>query len=50
MLIDGLNGGSTDASHKGWFELSGFDFDLANPSNIGPQAAALSAANRNSPR
>ena len=35
MLIDGLNGGSTDASHKGWFELSGFDFDLTNPTKIG---------------
>jgi type VI protein secretion system component Hcp len=35
MLIDGLNGGSTDASHKGWFEISSLDFDLANPADIG---------------
>ena len=35
MLIDGLNGGSTDPSHEGWFEISGFDFDLTNPANIG---------------
>ena len=28
MLIDGLNGGSTDSQHKGWFEITGFDFDL----------------------
>ena len=35
MLIDGLNGGSTDPSHKGWFEISSLDFDLANPANIG---------------
>ena len=28
MLIDGLNGGSTDPSHKGWFEISSLDFDL----------------------
>jgi type VI protein secretion system component Hcp len=36
MLIDGLNGGSTDASHRGWFEITGLDFDLANPTSIGP--------------
>jgi uncharacterized repeat protein (TIGR01451 family) len=30
MLIDGLNGGSADQSHKGWFEISRFDFDLTN--------------------
>ena len=35
MLIDGLNGGSTDPSHKGWFEISSLDFDLANPADIG---------------
>ena len=28
MLIDGLNGGSTDTQHKGWFEITGFDLDL----------------------
>ena len=28
MLIDGLNGGSQDTQHKGWFEITGFDFDL----------------------
>jgi type VI protein secretion system component Hcp len=32
MLIDGLNGGSTDPSHRGWFEITGLDFDLENPS------------------
>ena len=31
MLIDGLNGGSTDSQHKGWFEISNFEFDLENP-------------------
>jgi type VI protein secretion system component Hcp len=35
MLIDGLNGGSTDPSHQGWFEISSLDFDLANPTDIG---------------
>ena len=29
MLIDGINGGSQDAQHKGWFEITGFDLDLA---------------------
>ena len=28
LLIDGLNGGSTAAGHEGWFEISGFDFDI----------------------
>ena len=28
MLIDGLNGGSTDSQHKGWFEVSNFDLIL----------------------
>jgi type VI protein secretion system component Hcp/Ca2+-binding RTX toxin-like protein len=32
MLIDGLNGGSTDPLHQGWFEITGLDFDLENPS------------------
>ena len=30
MLIDGLDGGSTDKLHQGWFEISGFDLDLEN--------------------
>ena len=38
MLIDGLNGGSTDSQHKGWFEFSSFDFDLENPSTFNPKA------------
>ena len=41
MLIDGLNGGSTDSQHKGWFEISGFDFDLENPSTLNPKALVL---------
>ena len=28
MLIDGLNGGSLDKQHKGWFEISGVDLDM----------------------
>jgi type VI protein secretion system component Hcp len=29
MLIDGLNGGSLDAQHIGWFEIKGVDLDSA---------------------
>ena len=29
LLIDGLNGGSTDEHHVGWFEIDGFDFDIS---------------------
>ena len=29
LLIDGLNGGSTDEHHVGWFEIAGFDFDIS---------------------
>src|SRR5262245_39414648 len=35
MLIDGLNGGSTDPSHQGWFEITGFDLDLENLGGAG---------------
>ena len=49
MLIDGLNGGSTDSQHKGWFEISSFNFDLENSSNLDPKAAP-SSANRISRR
>ena len=51
MLIDGLNGGSTDSSHKGWFEISSFDFDLENSSNLGPGSRGVgTSANRISRR
>ena len=28
MLIPGLNGGSLDAQHEGWFEITGVDLDM----------------------
>ena len=28
LLIDGVDGGSQDANHRGWFEISGYDLDL----------------------
>jgi VCBS repeat-containing protein len=30
LLIDGINGGSTDKDHVGWFEIDGFEFDISN--------------------
>jgi type VI protein secretion system component Hcp len=33
LLIDGLNGGSTDEAHKGWFEINGFDLDIGSASD-----------------
>ncbi len=36
LLIDGLNGGSTDKDHVGWFEIDGFDFDIARAAASGP--------------
>src|SRR5258708_2507153 len=30
LLIDGLDGGWTDAQNVGWFEINGFDLDLSN--------------------
>jgi type VI protein secretion system component Hcp len=32
LLIDGLNGGSLDQTHAGWFEIQSFSIDLANTS------------------
>src|SRR3954452_11405970 len=29
LLIDGINGGSQDDQHRGWFEIDGYDLDLA---------------------
>ena len=45
MLIDGLNGGSTDKLHKGWFEITRFDFDLTNPATIGSGGAGVGKPN-----
>src|SRR4029077_17238139 len=29
LLINGLDGGSTDEHHVGWFEIDGFDFNIS---------------------
>ena len=47
MLIDGLNGGSADPSHKGWFEISSLDFDLANPTNFGSGSGGVGTGKPN---
>ena len=47
MLIDGLNGGSTDKLHKGWFEITGFDFDLMTIVNIGSAKGGVSIGKPN---
>jgi type VI protein secretion system component Hcp len=39
LVIDGLNGGSVDAQHVGWFDISGFDIDLSNALAAGGNAA-----------
>jgi type VI protein secretion system component Hcp len=44
LLVDGVNGGSTDPAHKGWFELKDFNFNLANSTN--PQGGAAAALAR----
>jgi type VI protein secretion system component Hcp/Ca2+-binding RTX toxin-like protein len=43
LALDGVKGDSLDANHKGWFEISGFDLDLANPANIGSAGGGAGA-------
>ena len=31
LLVDGVDGGSSDPAHKGWFEVAGFFFDASAP-------------------
>jgi VCBS repeat-containing protein len=40
LLIDGLDGGSTDPRHVGWFEINGFELDLSHA--VGTGAATFS--------
>jgi VCBS repeat-containing protein len=35
MLIDGIDGGSTDAHHQGWFDLNDMDFDVSQLVSLG---------------
>jgi type VI secretion system secreted protein Hcp len=35
LKIDGVTGDSTDAAHKGWFTVDGFDFGATTPTSAG---------------
>jgi type VI protein secretion system component Hcp len=34
LMVDGVNGGSTNAQHRGAFEISSYDFKISNPLDI----------------
>ncbi len=34
LLIDGLNGGTADTAHGGWFDIAGYSFGLANNGRV----------------
>jgi type VI protein secretion system component Hcp len=40
LLIDGINGGSTDKDHVGWFEIDSFEFDVSNTAGTGSGGGA----------
>lgn len=44
LAVGGLNGGSTDISHLGWFEISDFDFDILNTGSALGGGAGLGAS------
>ena len=44
LLIDGVNGGSTDADHVGWFEIDGFEFDIGNTGSNGRRGGGAGKA------
>ena len=50
LALDGVKGDSLDANHKGWFEVSDFDFDLGQPIRWGPRRPRRPPANRLSRR
>ena len=43
LALDGVKGDSLNSTYKGWFEVSGFDFDLANSANIGSATGGAGA-------
>src|SRR5262245_58013818 len=43
LALNGVKGDSLNSTYKGWFEVSGFDFDLANPANIGSATGGAGA-------
>ena len=43
LALNGVKGDSLNSTYKGWFEVSGFDFDLANSANIGSATGGAGA-------
>src|SRR6516164_11705068 len=43
LAIDGLDGGSTDAAHVGWFEVSSYDIGAGGPATFSPLTVTLAA-------
>jgi type VI secretion system secreted protein Hcp len=43
LKIDGIDGESTDAAHKGWIQLLSFAWGASNPSNVGSQSSGAGA-------
>src|SRR5262245_52627997 len=43
LALNGVKGDSLNPNYKGWFEVSGFDFDLANSANIGSATGGAGA-------
>jgi type VI secretion system secreted protein Hcp len=41
LKIDGINGGSTSAKFKNWFEVDGFDFGATSPASTSGKSAGL---------
>src|ERR1700745_3274160 len=34
LKIEGIDGGSTDADHKGWFEINGYDWEVSQTGTL----------------
>ena len=43
LALNGVKGDLLNSTYKGWFEVSGFDFDLANSANIGSATGGAGA-------
>ena len=43
LAIDGLDGGSTDAAHEGWFDVSSYDVGALVAALAGPEGDVLAA-------
>src|SRR5258708_13663406 len=43
LALNGVKGDSLNSTYKGWFEVFGFDFDLANSTNIGSATGGAGA-------